>query len=108
MDIPVAIRKPPPIGENDLDRHPSCQLDTVLAIARVHPVMRAQGESRADLGGFLTFQHRVGADAALALEGERLAVELAGQRHQSVELDQLLVIQPGIASDEVTLRIEDL
>ncbi len=56
----------------------------------------------------MAFEHRVGADPTLPLQGEGFAVELAGEGHQAVELEEFLVAQARSVADQAALRIEDL
>ena len=67
-------------------------------------VVGAQRAGRADLRGLLAEQRRPEAELALALEGHRLGIDAADDRHVAIEVAQLERIDVG---DEVPVGAAD-
>src|SRR5690606_4585303 len=67
--------------------------DAVLAVGREHEVPRAQRARGTDLRGLLAEARRPPPELARALQGRRLAVEAASQRHVAVETRERRAVQ---------------
>ena len=67
VDVPVVGGDAHPELELDLERQATGEADGVLPVRVEDEVVRLHGEGRADLGGFVSFEHRVNDKAALTL-----------------------------------------
>ena len=101
------VGQPLPVGEEGLDGQPSRDLDRVLPVRGKDEVVGLQGEGGADLYRFLAFEHGVGPETALTLQGEHPAVEGPGQDHSPVHLLVELGVEPGVVADQAPVGIDD-
>ena len=107
LHVPTDVGQTLPVCEKDLHRESPRYLNAVFSIGRKYEVIRLQGERRANLHCFLTFQHRIGADTTLSLECEHAAIEFSGENHVSVHHLIKLGFETGVSSDQIPMLIDD-
>ena len=86
LHIPIGVGQTLPIREKDLHGEAPRYLNAMFSVGRKDEVIWLHGQSRTDLHRLLTFEHRVGADAPLTLQGEHPAVQFSGEDHVAIHL----------------------
>ena len=108
VHIPVAVGKPPVVGQHHRPRHPPDQLGRMLPVAGVDPVVGFERVGRTDLSGLLSLAGREGSETALALQPHGPPIEAPPQRHEPVHLHEVLAVQIGRLADQLPRRVQDL
>jgi len=93
---PHPVLVPHPVKEVEVEREAAADEDSQVAEVGEEPVVRGHGRRGAGLDALVAPARGIRAQAALALEGERLEVGGPGEDHVRVDPAQLAVREAGV------------